>query len=439
VEAESGGSISSLTRGFTAGVNQACVSGTLADGERSSGLLGMNVDQAEGSDVKKVWTGEGEYVGVQVHIAKNRDTVLRLELTAADGSEYCAEIPSGESSLLWGEFSTACWGDAGTQYDPSIGFTSINLRAPGDDSGEVSFDYCLKDLYPIPNTAAQDPAKKWVGNITQNGQIASGFLQMWSQITPENEGKWGSMEPSRDHMSWSEVDAIYKFAKDNGIPFKQHTFVWGSQQPSWIDSVPQDEQDDEVEEWIAAFCDRYPDVDMIDVVNEPDHAPPSFLDALGGRGVTGYDWIIWSFEKARQYCPGAKLILNDYNVLRWHTDNFIEIAKIVASRGLLDGIGCQAHGLESQSVSELKTNLDRVASVGVPIYISEYDINLSDDSQQRDVMEQQFVVFYEHPSVLGITLWGYVQGAHWRPDAHLQRHDGTPRPALTWLMDYLGQ
>ena len=40
----------------------------------------------------------------------------------------------------------------------------------------------------------------FVGNITTNGQVRSDFIQYWDQITPENEGKWGQVEPNRDHV-----------------------------------------------------------------------------------------------------------------------------------------------------------------------------------------------------------------------------------------------
>src|SRR5687767_9442101 len=77
----------------------------------------------------------------------------------------------------------------------------------------------------------------FVGNITTNGNVRSDFLQYWDQITPENEGKWASVEGTRDVYNWSGLDRAYNFAKQNNIPFKQHTFVWGNQSPSWINSL----------------------------------------------------------------------------------------------------------------------------------------------------------------------------------------------------------
>ncbi len=238
-------------------------------------------------------------------------------------------------------------------------------------------------------------------------------------------------------MNWTKSDEYAAFCRENGIPYKQHTFVWGSQEPRWISDLPAHEQAAEVEEYMRLFCQRYPDVAMIDVVNEPDHATPSYAAALG-NGLNDHGWVIWSFERARQHCPQAILILNDYNVLRWDTDNFVSIAKKLHSRGLLDAIGAQAHGLEDQSFDELKANFEKVAAVGVPVYISEYDVNEADDQRQLQIMQEQFTFFYNEPRVAGITLWGYVYGATWRTNTGLLRN-GQPRPAFTWLMNFLGR
>jgi GH35 family endo-1,4-beta-xylanase len=310
----------------------------------------------------------------------------------------------------------------------------------GDDSGP-STSPGASEPEPVSPPTPPSPASnldKFVGNITTQNQVRSDFTNHWDQITPENEGKWGSVESARDQMNWSAVDAIVDFARQNSIPFKQHTFVWGDQAPSWLDSLSQDEQRDEIEEWIRLFCERYPDTPMIDVVNEPDHKTPTFVEAMGGAGTTGHDWVIWSFQTARRHCPNSILILNDYNVLRWDTDNFISIANKVRDTGYLDAVADQAHGLEDITLDELQANLQKVADIGVDVYISEYDLDIADDATQAAVMEEQFTLFHEHPSIVGITLWGYVYGATWREHTGLVRN-GQPRPAMTWLMDYLGR
>src|SRR5439155_15146205 len=50
-----------------------------------------------------------------------------------------------------------------------------------------------------------------------------------------------------------------------------------------------------------------------------------------------------------------------------------------------------------------------------------------------------FPVFWEHPAVRGVTLWGYRPG-HWRTaqGAYIALDNGAERPALVWLKEYVG-
>lgn len=283
-----------------------------------------------------------------------------------------------------------------------------------------------------------DDKCKFLGNI-HAGTAPADFKTYWNQVTPENAGKWGSVESTRDVMTWTALDNAYKFAKDNGFPFKQHTLVWGQQQPAWISTLPAEEQKAEVEAWIKSFCERYPDTDYIDVVNEPLHAIPSYAGALGASGETGWDWIVWSFEKAREYCPNAKLILNDYSILSSdvNTDKYIEIINVLKERELIDIIGEQGHFFETTPIGTIKNNLDKLHALELPIHISEFDINLADDNAQLTKYKELFPVLWKHPGVHGVTLWGYRQGQIWREDAYLIRINNTPRPALGWLTEFV--
>lgn len=285
--------------------------------------------------------------------------------------------------------------------------------------------------------------KKFVGNITTNNAVRDGFAKYWTQITPENEGKWGTVEPTRGNRNWTNLDKIYKYTQDNGIVFKHHVFVWGSQQPSWVSTLSAAEQQTAVKDWISAFCTRYPNTQLIDVVNEPPpHTTPGYKNGIGGDGTSGYDWIVNAFKWARASCPKAVLILNDYNNIEYADQNahFIDIAnKVKAAGAPIDGLGAQAHDAFKIPTATVKSYIDKLAATGLPVYITEYDIDLADDAQQKSVMQEQFTMFYTHPNVKGITLWGYIVGATWRPNTGLQQANGTMRPAMTWLMGYLGK
>jgi endo-1,4-beta-xylanase len=292
------------------------------------------------------------------------------------------------------------------------------------------------------SAGAPPASEKFVGNITTSNMVRSDFVAYWDQITPENEGKWGSVEATRDQMQWAGLDRVHDYAVARGIPFKQHTLVWGSQQPGWLAGLSQAQQRAEVEQWIRLFCERYPDVALIDVVNEPPpHTTPVYMAALGGAGSSGYDWIVQAFRWARQYCPNAILILNDYNNIEYgdQAAHFIAIANAVKAAGApIDAVGAQAHDAFKLPTATVKGFIDTLASsTGLPVYITEYDIDLADDAQQRQVMESQLTMFWNHPQVKGITLWGYVSGATWRPNTGLMSASGTERPALSWLKGFL--
>jgi GH35 family endo-1,4-beta-xylanase len=178
---------------------------------------------------------------------------------------------------------------------------------------------------------------------------------------------------------------------------------------------------------------------MIDVVNEAlsSHAPANYA-----QNAFGSDWIEESYRLAQQHCPNAILIYNDYNFLTWDTDAIMNLIRPAVNAGVVDAVGVQAHSLYSPrvwSAQEIQDKLDLISTLGVPIYVSEYDIEATNDQTQLEYMQMHFPVFYNHPNVAGITLWGYVVGPTWRTGTGLIQSNGTPRPAMTWLMNYLGR
>ncbi|HEY5852379.1 MAG TPA: endo-1,4-beta-xylanase [Lysobacter sp.] len=292
--------------------------------------------------------------------------------------------------------------------------------------------------------------QKFLGSVHSPTQLP-GFAGYWNKVTPENAGKWGSVEAVRDKMDWSGLDAAYQFAKRHGFPFQMHVMVWGNQQPEWIEKLPPAEQREEIEEWFAAVAQRYPDLDYVEVVNEALNDPPNkddegggnYINALGGSGASGWDWIVESYRLARRNFPHAKLLINDYNITNKdeNTRRYLEIIALLRKDNLLDGIGVQGHAFATKNdtpMSVHRANLDRLAATGLPIYVTELDIDGATDAQQLKDYQRIFPVFWEHPGVKGITLWGYRPGM-WRSKekAYLVRKDGSERPAMAWLRGHV--
>lgn len=307
---------------------------------------------------------------------------------------------------------------------------------------------------------------KFLGGIYSTPQSPN-LTAYFNQITPENASKWGSAEATRDVMNWTEVDAAYALAKQNGFPFRFHVLLWGNQQPTWIATLPAADQLAEIEEWMQAAAARYPNADYVEVVNEPISDPPdgidtngnaasdgNYMNALGGSGTTGWDWILTAFRMARRTFPATtKLVLNEYSITNDDAKmtRYIGIVNLLKAENLIDVVAVQAHSFSTKSYSgnlpatsaQTKANLDRLAATGVPIMVTEMDIDggtpaAPDDATQLSEYQRIFPIFWQHPSVVGITMWGYRRQL-WRDaqGAYLIRSDGTERPAMEWLRTYL--
>jgi endo-1,4-beta-xylanase len=118
---------------------------------------------------------------------------------------------------------------------------------------------------------------------------------------------------------------------------------------------------------------------------------------------------------------------------------------LLQAEGLIDIIGDQGHGFSTTEPAPMpnhRANLDRLAATGLPIHITELDVPGIDDPVQLANYKRIFPVFWEHPAVAGITLWGYGQNTHWRRASGDWlmwggNSAGAQRPALAWLVSYV--
>lgn len=241
---------------------------------------------------------------------------------------------------------------------------------------------------------------KFLGNITTGYQMDYGsekFYQLWNQVTPENETKWASIEGSaRGQFNWGGADNAANYAKKYNFPFKFHTLIWGSQYPGWMDRLSTAEQYKAIVEWYDAVKKHYPNLEIIDVVNEAvaGHAPAPYKAALGGDGKTGYDWIIRAFELAHERWPDAILVYNDYNTFQWQKSQFIDLVRTLRDAGApIDAYGCQSHDLTDMNFDAFKSAMVEIQNaLKMPMYSTEYDIGTTDDNLQLQRYKERFPI-----------------------------------------------
>jgi len=343
---------------------------------------------------------------------------------------------------------TIVWGCV-TPGEYRITAKATNDKGVSFTSTGVFITVGTKDVTPHGMSAGKG---KYLANIIP-GSAGPKYNELWNGVTAENSCKWEAVERTRGSFSWGGADVTYNHAKNNNMIFRYHAAVWASQYPGWLTSLSTADAKAETIEYMEAIAKKYPYADQIDVLNEQlgNHQADNqkFRELYGGPGTgqNDFDWQIWLFTEARRIFPNTKLILNDYGLVndRNAINQQLALLKVLRDRGIVDGFGTQSHcfNVDGISGSFLKESLDLMSEAGLPIYVTELDLNGgtandNNESQQLQSYKDHFPVYWEHPSVAGITIWGYINGQTWRGGTGIMSSSGTPKQALTWLQDYVG-
>ncbi|MFG0250766.1 MAG: endo-1,4-beta-xylanase, partial [Phycisphaeraceae bacterium JB051] len=263
------------------------------------------------------------------------------------------------------------------------------------------------------------------------------LLDRFNTVVFENGLKWFAMDR---HTNEQAVAKGIKFVKDNDLYMRGHVLVWPSKRHvpkpigQMIDTLKANPDDQATREklrkavehrinWITR--DMAGKLDDWDVVNETyaNHDIMDVLDPQGtphGKGVM-VDW----FKLAHQGDPNAKLFLNDYGILtsgnHWNTHQqyFYETLKDLKESGApIHGIGMQSHfGASLTAPTRLWEILDHYSQLGLPIKVTEFDINLDDDDIKAEYTRDFYTAIFAHPNVEALLSWGFWAGRHWRPEA----------------------
>lgn len=146
------------------------------------------------------------------------------------------------------------------------------------------------------------------------------------------------------------------------------------------------------------------------------------------------DW----FRTAAQAAPETKLYINDYDIVTGDEKQqatYERLIEYIQDTGApIDGVGLQAHfdsRSEAVDPTEFRALLDRLASLGVSLKVTEYDTTGEDWTEQAEAEHLKTVLrtVYSHLAAEGFLMWGFWDGEHWRNNAPLFREDWSKKPA----------
>ncbi|KAG8067774.1 hypothetical protein GUJ93_ZPchr0005g15352 [Zizania palustris] len=378
---------------------------------------------------------KGTWLGTQ----QNRDNKRSLNITSAKGTKpiqgiktcfgsqlsSCSNQAPGLSPALapslqvrkrdvvlkFGGGAAASAASAASMSDASIRVVQLENRFP--------FGSCIN------KTAIQDP--KFVDFFTDNFD--------WAVF--ENELKWYSTEPRRGQINYRDADELLEFCDRHGKPARGHCVFWAvdSNVQQWVKELDRGDLMSAVQGRLHGLLSRYHGrFRHYDVNNEMLHGR-FYRDRLGD-GVAAL-----MFREAARLDPRAQLFVNDYNVLRANDpsatpEKYVELVAALRRGGAaVAGIGAQGH-MDNPVVGQvIRAALDKMATAGLPIWITELDVSEPDVLLRADDLEVVLREAYAHPAVNGVMLWGFMQGHMWRQDAYLVDADGTVNEAGRRFID----
>jgi len=344
----------------------------------------------------------------------------------------------------------------------------------------------------------------------QNAKDIALVKEQFNQIVSENDLKWQSLHPREgaDGYEFGPADAFVNFGLSNNMYVVGHTLVWHSQTPNWVFAgtnptptsatatvaantntpatnrfgrgrfgggfgggfgryngprASREELLRRMREHIQTVVGRYKGkVKVWDVVNEAiaDGDGTNMLRNSLWLEIIGPDFIVKAFQYAHEADPDAILRYNDYGL-----ENPTKRRKLITlikslqeQRVPIHAIGSQAHVNVSTSFDTLDQALKEMATLGLPIHITELDVNsaaggqrgfgadisanasatqgglVSDaDKKLTDGYAGIFRAFLKNRnSVKMVTFWGANDANSWRANGKPLLFDGNsqPKPAF---------
>jgi GH35 family endo-1,4-beta-xylanase len=283
-----------------------------------------------------------------------------------------------------------------------------------------------RHAFPFGSAVA---AEQLLGDGPDSEKYRQVIKQSYNRVVLENDLKWWAWQQNPERAKKAVA-----YLRENGIEVRGHNLVW----PGW-ENLPRElkalQNDkaaldktvkDHIREKASALRGQLVDWD---VVNEP-YTNNDLQKLLGEQILVEY------FQIADRADPNARLFLNDYPPLdgsdknNAHLNHFAKtIQYLLDNKAPLEGIGFQGHfGGNVIPPERVLSGLNRFAPFKLPIAITEFDINTTNDELQAAYMRDFMIAVFSHPQVDSVMMWGFWEGRHWFPNAALYNRDWSVKP-----------
>ncbi|XP_013421508.1 uncharacterized protein LOC106181604 [Lingula anatina] len=311
------------------------------------------------------------------------------------------------------------WKEEANETIQQIRMADINLEVfIGDEyelsDVEVRVDQ-VRSKFPIGAMVKADRI------LDENDNKYREFVsETFEWITIANALKWRLMQREEDLLDYEKPNQTVDWLVEKGKEIRGHNVFWGVPKnvPEWLKDKSAEEVkkhvDDRLKGVVQAFKGR---LAHWDVNNE-------FIAGHGDwyEQKTGDRFLTEKmFQNISVIDSDVKLFFNEFNVINGgaSTDALVDMAEQYKAKGLpLYGIGTQGHLKNTgyPDILRIKVNLDKLATTGLPVWITELDTPAVDINDRGDYYTDVLTYLYSHHAVEGIIIW------LWHDDGNMRKN-----------------
>lgn len=354
----------------------------------------------------------------------------RLQLLTYKRTRALAQLPFSATRYP-GDEPDAAWRKAANERIKKLRMGDLTIKAV-DSKGraipkaQIQVEM-IRHQFPFGTALAANRLSSSDPNDVKYRDV---FLKNFNFAVLENHLKWPFWE------EWGRPDGekALEWLNKQGVPVRGHTIIWPGH-----GNLPKDFPSlaGKPAEMRARIEGRFQDIIAAtkgkvvewDVVNEP-YSNNDVMRTLGWGEMAAW------FRRAKQLDPKPRLTLNDYppldgdDLMNAHLNHFYgQIEALQKAKAPIEAIGFQCHmGSRPIPPTSLLKGLDRFSKFGLPIVVTEFDMETTETDLQARYMRDFMTALFSHPSVANITQWGFWQGSHWMPNAALWDNEWKIRP-----------
>ena len=271
-----------------------------------------------------------------------------------------------------------------------------------------------------------------IGTTVSNARLSQSsypdvLSKSFNTLTPDNNLKWYSVEPTKGNWQFAAAEAELAFANAHQMEFWGHNLIYNQDPntPAWVTSLSDPVQlRAAVKTWIQTVVGHFRGrVHRWVVVNEP-LATTSVgpQDSVFERKL-GPNWIDWCFKIAHEADPKAELWLNEYGT-DWVTGKAAVLQTLVkgmkARHVPIYGVGLEMHrpAYPGPDVTSTVAQIQAFSKMGLKTAFTEVDVPIQPGNDgalnlQAEAYGRIMTACLTAPNCKEVTTWGLDDAHTW--------------------------